>query len=54
VIASGTCAGTAADSSERDKDGNLKPERFLKVGDVVEVSSRRIGGTLRNRIVAKS
>jgi 2-keto-4-pentenoate hydratase/2-oxohepta-3-ene-1,7-dioic acid hydratase in catechol pathway len=53
VIASGTCAGTAADSSERDKDGNLKPERFLKVGDVVEVSSKKIGGTLKNRVVAK-
>jgi acylpyruvate hydrolase len=53
VIASGTCAGTAADSSGRDKDGNLKPERFLKVGDVVEVSSKKIGGTLKNRIVAK-
>jgi 2-keto-4-pentenoate hydratase/2-oxohepta-3-ene-1,7-dioic acid hydratase in catechol pathway len=53
VIASGTCAGTAADSSKRDQDGSLRPERFLKVGDVVEVSSRRIGGTLRNRIVAK-
>jgi 2-keto-4-pentenoate hydratase/2-oxohepta-3-ene-1,7-dioic acid hydratase in catechol pathway len=54
VIASGTCAGTAADSSKRDKDGNFLPGRFLKVGDVVEVSSKRIGGALRNRIVAKS
>jgi 2-keto-4-pentenoate hydratase/2-oxohepta-3-ene-1,7-dioic acid hydratase in catechol pathway len=54
VIASGTCAGTAADSSKRDKDGNFQPGRFLKVGDVVEVSSKRIGGTLRNKIVAKS
>jgi 2-keto-4-pentenoate hydratase/2-oxohepta-3-ene-1,7-dioic acid hydratase in catechol pathway len=53
VIASGTCAGTAADSSKRDQAGNPSLERFLKVGDVVEVSSRRIGGTLRNRIVAK-
>ena len=53
VIASGTCAGTAVDSSMRDKDGNLRPERFLKPGDVVEVSSKRIGGTLRNKIVAK-
>jgi len=53
VIASGTCAGTAADSSKRDKDGNFQPGRFLKVGDVVEVSSKRLGGTLRNRIVAK-
>jgi 2-keto-4-pentenoate hydratase/2-oxohepta-3-ene-1,7-dioic acid hydratase in catechol pathway len=53
VIVSGTCAGTALDSSKRDRDGNLEPERFLKVGDVVEVSSKRIGGTLRNRIVPK-
>jgi 2-keto-4-pentenoate hydratase/2-oxohepta-3-ene-1,7-dioic acid hydratase in catechol pathway len=54
IVASGTCAGTAADSSRRDKDGNFLPGRFLKVGDVVEVSSKRLGGTLRNRIVAKS
>jgi 2-keto-4-pentenoate hydratase/2-oxohepta-3-ene-1,7-dioic acid hydratase in catechol pathway len=53
VIASGTCAGTALDTSERNKDGSLKPERFLKVGDVVEVSSKRLGVPLRNRIVAK-
>ena len=53
VIASGTCAGTAADSSKRDKEGNLMPERFLKVGDVVEVSSKELGATLRNRVVAK-
>ncbi len=53
VIASGTCAGTAADSSKRDKDGNFLPGRFLKVGDVVEVSSKKIGATLRSRIVAK-
>jgi len=54
VIASGTCAGTAVDSSKRDRDGNLMPGRFLKAGDVVEVSSKRIGGTLRNRIIAKA
>ena len=53
VIASGTCAGTAADSSKRDQDGSVRPERFLKAGDVVEVSSKRLGCTLRNRIVAK-
>ncbi len=53
IIASGTCAGTAADSSRRDKDGNPDPSRFLKVGDVVEVSSRRVGGALRNAVVAK-
>ena len=54
VIASGTCAGTAVDSSERDKDGNLLTDRFLRVGDVVEVSSQKIGCVLRNRIVAKA
>lgn len=54
ILASGTCAGTAADSSKRDEDGNPSPEKFLKVGDVVEVSSKKIGGTLRNRIVAKA
>ena len=54
IITSGTCAGTAVDSSARDKDGNPRTEKFLKVGDVVEVSSNRIGGTLRNRIVAKN
>ena len=53
VVASGTCAGTAADSSKRDEDGNFAPGRFLKVGDVVEVSSKKIGATLRNKIVAK-
>jgi 2-keto-4-pentenoate hydratase/2-oxohepta-3-ene-1,7-dioic acid hydratase in catechol pathway len=53
VIASGTCAGTAVDSSKRDSEGNLMPGRFLQVGDLVEVSSKRLGATLRNRIVAK-
>jgi 2-keto-4-pentenoate hydratase/2-oxohepta-3-ene-1,7-dioic acid hydratase in catechol pathway len=54
IIASGTCAGTAADSSERDAQGNFRPGKFLKVGDVVEVSSKKIGGTLKNEIVAKA
>jgi 2-keto-4-pentenoate hydratase/2-oxohepta-3-ene-1,7-dioic acid hydratase in catechol pathway len=53
IIASGTSAGTAVDSSKRNSDGSLPPDRFLKVGDVVEVSSMKIGGTLRNKIVAK-
>ena len=52
-MASGTCAGTAADSSRLDKDGNWETGRFLKVGDIVEVSSKKVGATLRNRIVAK-
>jgi 2-keto-4-pentenoate hydratase/2-oxohepta-3-ene-1,7-dioic acid hydratase in catechol pathway len=53
IIASGTCAGTAADTSPRDKQNHFtSAKRFLKVGDVVEVSSRKIGASLRNRIVA--
>ena len=43
VISGGTGAGTCGDSS---------PERFLQVGDVVEIRSPQIG-VLRNRIVAK-
>jgi len=46
IIASGTCAGTAADTSPRDKQNHfMNAKRFLKV------SSKKIGGTLRNRIV---
>jgi 2-keto-4-pentenoate hydratase/2-oxohepta-3-ene-1,7-dioic acid hydratase in catechol pathway len=50
VISGGTNAGTAQDKSERRPDGTKAPDLFLKVGDVVEVSSPKIG-TLRNRIV---
>jgi len=52
VISGGTAAGTAQDSSPRNPDGTTPPDRFLKVGDVVEVSSPQIG-MLRSRIVAK-
>ncbi|HTE86888.1 MAG TPA: fumarylacetoacetate hydrolase family protein, partial [Dehalococcoidia bacterium] len=50
VISGGTSAGTAQDSTPRGPDGKRSLERFLKVGDVVELSSPKIG-TLRNRIV---
>ncbi|HEX6511932.1 MAG TPA: fumarylacetoacetate hydrolase family protein [Chloroflexota bacterium] len=53
IISGGTAAGTAMDSSKRNADGTIPPDRFLKVGDVVEVSSPQIG-TLRSRIVAKA
>ena len=52
VISGGTCAGTALDSSDRDANHVLKPDRFLKVGDVVEVGSPSIG-KITNRIVGK-
>jgi 2-keto-4-pentenoate hydratase/2-oxohepta-3-ene-1,7-dioic acid hydratase in catechol pathway len=53
MIAAGTCKGTAMDSTPRVEGGGFADDKlFLKVGDVVEVSSPLIG-TLRNRIVAK-
>lgn len=50
IFSGGTGAGTAQDSSEQIGDGVLSPERFLKVGDVVEVASPQIG-VLRNTVV---
>jgi 2-keto-4-pentenoate hydratase/2-oxohepta-3-ene-1,7-dioic acid hydratase in catechol pathway len=50
VIAGGTSVGTAADQTKRSPDGSRPKDLFLKVGDVVEVSSPGIGA-LRNRIV---
>jgi 2-keto-4-pentenoate hydratase/2-oxohepta-3-ene-1,7-dioic acid hydratase in catechol pathway len=53
MIAAGTCKGTAMDSTPRVEGGGFASDKlFLKVGDVVDVSSPLIG-TLRNRIVAK-
>jgi len=57
VISAGTTVGTAQDSSELlpSEPGQAPmraPERFLKPGDVVEVSNPEMG-TLLNRIVAK-
>lgn len=50
IICGGTAAGTAADRT-RKVEGQPRPkDLFLKVGDVVEVSSPQIG-KLRNRIV---
>jgi 2-keto-4-pentenoate hydratase/2-oxohepta-3-ene-1,7-dioic acid hydratase in catechol pathway len=49
VIAGGTSAGTAADQSRR-LEGKRPLDLFLKIGDVVEVSSPQIGA-LSNQIV---
>jgi 2-keto-4-pentenoate hydratase/2-oxohepta-3-ene-1,7-dioic acid hydratase in catechol pathway len=51
VIAGGTSAGTAADMSRRQTEGAKSPNLFLKIGDVVELSSPQIG-KLANRIAA--
>lgn len=50
IVSGGTGAGTAQDSSAQIADGMLSPERFLKIGDVVEVASPQIG-VLRNKVV---
>jgi acylpyruvate hydrolase len=60
IISAGTTAGTAQDSSplmpgtggEGGAPAVRDPARFLKPGDVVEISNPSIG-VLRNRIVAK-
>jgi len=51
VIAGGTSAGTAADMSRRQTEAAQSPNLFLKIGDVVELSSPQIG-KLGNRIVS--
>jgi 2-keto-4-pentenoate hydratase/2-oxohepta-3-ene-1,7-dioic acid hydratase in catechol pathway len=53
IIAGGTGAGTAMDSSKYDSNRRLLPDLFLKVGDAVEISAPSIG-VLRNHIVAKA
>lgn len=52
IISGGTGAGTAADTTKPLPDGTRPLDKFLKVGDVVEVSSPQVG-TIRNRLVAK-
>ena len=52
IISGGTAAGTAADSSDLLPDNTSAPDRFLKPGDIVEMSSPAIG-SLRTRVVAK-
>jgi 2-keto-4-pentenoate hydratase/2-oxohepta-3-ene-1,7-dioic acid hydratase in catechol pathway len=51
VIAGGTSAGTAADMSRRQTEGAQSSNLFLKIGDVVDLSSPQIG-KLSNSIVA--
>lgn len=53
MIASGTGEGTAADSSPTNADGTQPPDRFLKIGDKVEIKSPQIG-SLKATIVAKA
>jgi acylpyruvate hydrolase len=56
IISAGTCKGTAMDQTPRvggTMQGGFENDKlFLRIGDVVEVSSPQIG-TLRNKIVAK-
>jgi 2-keto-4-pentenoate hydratase/2-oxohepta-3-ene-1,7-dioic acid hydratase in catechol pathway len=50
VIAGGTSAGTAADRTRGQPAGARSADFFLKINDVVEVSSPQIG-MLSNRLV---
>lgn len=50
IISGGTAAGTAADSTKPNPDGTRPTDLFLKVGDVVEISSPAIGA-ITNRVV---
>lgn len=52
VIACGTSAGTAADSSDVLSDGTQPNDRFLKPGDLVRFQAEGIG-EINNRIVGK-
>jgi acylpyruvate hydrolase len=52
IVSGGTGAGTAMDSSPRNAEGVSAPDKFLKPGDAVEISSPRVG-VLRAQIVAK-
>ncbi len=53
MISAGTCKGTAMDQTPRTNNGFESDKLFLRIGDVVEVSSPQIG-VLRNRVVAKN
>lgn len=54
LLLGGTGEGTAIDLSKRNPDGSaVDLDLFLKVGDVVEIKSPKIG-SLCNRVVAKS
>ncbi len=50
IISGGTAVGTAADQSKPNPDGSKPLDLFLKIGDIVEVSSPSIG-SLRNTLV---
>jgi 2-keto-4-pentenoate hydratase/2-oxohepta-3-ene-1,7-dioic acid hydratase in catechol pathway len=52
VISGGTTSGTIMDSTPNDPERGRDPGAFLKIGDVVEVSSPVLG-RLRNTVVAK-
>jgi 2-keto-4-pentenoate hydratase/2-oxohepta-3-ene-1,7-dioic acid hydratase in catechol pathway len=50
IISGGTGSGTAVDTTKPLPDGTRPLDKFLKVGDEVEVSSPQIGA-IRNRLV---
>jgi len=52
IISGGTCAGTAMDTTPRDAEGKTSPEKFLKPGDTIEATIKKIG-SLKNYVIKK-
>jgi 2-keto-4-pentenoate hydratase/2-oxohepta-3-ene-1,7-dioic acid hydratase in catechol pathway len=52
MIASGTCSGTAMDTTPRSKKGQVSIDRFVKVGDIIEFRIEHIG-SMKNEVVAE-
>lgn len=53
MFASGTCSGTAMDTTPRPKEGPVPTDRFVKVGDVVEFKVEHIG-SMKNKVIAET
>jgi 2-keto-4-pentenoate hydratase/2-oxohepta-3-ene-1,7-dioic acid hydratase in catechol pathway len=53
MFASGTCSGTASDTTPKPKDGPASTERFVKPGDMIEFKVEHIG-SMKNRVIAES
>ncbi len=52
IFSSGSCKGTAIDTTVRPKEGPMPTDLFLKVGDVVEFKIESIG-SMKNKVIAE-
>lgn len=53
MFASGTCSGTAMDTTPRPKEGPVPTDRFVKVDDVIEFKVEHIG-SMKNKVIAET